>query len=289
LKQKIPTVSFFFNQFPYIKRDPNLVRIWLKAMLYIGEEDTIFKLLADLPPYIYESKKIREILGLIYYRQGQPEKAKSFIDGIKTANAENIKGSIRQKNKEFELAFGHYQLALKQKENSMNALERAIPLAWHLGQWEKGISLLNRLVDQHTDQRNKLALNTAFQIRQGFMNVAQRQLSLLFQEYRGFPPLQVEVMRSYVALYKEDIQVMNQSLNSSCDRFDLMSCWLQMQTLVWQEYPKVIKRTGKFEDGLEDFSLANLKKRVVKEPLEETVVIDQRDIEELDGIEVKLK
>jgi hypothetical protein len=57
------------------------------------------------------------VISFIYSRLHDNKKALSFIDDIDSPNAENIKGNIRLRNKEYELAFGHFKLALNKKED----------------------------------------------------------------------------------------------------------------------------------------------------------------------------
>jgi hypothetical protein len=59
----------------------------------------------------------------------------------------NIKGiSIYLQEKE-ELAFAQFKLALSMKQNSLNAFERILPLAWRLGRWQEGVKYSSDLKD----------------------------------------------------------------------------------------------------------------------------------------------
>ena len=69
-------------------------KLWLKTGLYLNKEDNILKQLAILDEESYQSKQLRELIGFMYLRKGEFDKAAAFIDDIDSANAENIKGNI---------------------------------------------------------------------------------------------------------------------------------------------------------------------------------------------------
>ena len=59
----------------------------------------------------------------------------------------------------------HFKLALAKKEDSQNAIERALPLSWILGQWRDGLDLLQKVKSYAGNERNIDALKIAFLIR----------------------------------------------------------------------------------------------------------------------------
>ncbi len=272
----------------YIVSDQQLVRIWLKTGLYMNREDLIEKHIKSLPSSIYRSKRTRELIGFYHYRKGEFEQAKNFVEDIETPNAENIRGNINLKDKKYELAFGHFKLALNKKANSLNALERAIPLAWILEQWKDGLELIGRLVDESIDHQKKDALESAFHIRMSNFDLAERKLRILDAEYQGQPPLEIDIMRSYVALRNNDPRTLYLTSKNACRRYDGLNCWLQNQLIIWENIGKTIERDDEIQ-AENSFNLENVKKFVTPEPLEENIYIDQKDIEELDSQMVKIK
>ena len=272
----------------YIISDQQLVRIWLKTGLFINREDLIEKHLKSIPSSIYRSKRTRELIGFYHYRKGEFDKAKDFVEDIDTPNAENIRGNINLKDKKYELAFGHFKLALNKKANSLNALERAIPLAWILEQWKDGLELIGRLVDESIDVQKKDALESAFHIRMSNFDLAERKLRILDAEYQGQPPLEVDIMRSYVALRNNDPKTLYLTSKNACRRYDGLSCWIQNQLIIWENIGKTIERDEEIQ-AENTFDLENIKKFVTPEPMQESIYIDQKDIEELDSQLVKIK
>ena len=262
--------------------DQELVRIWLKTGLYLGEERLISKNLATLPSSTFKSKRFRELMGFYYFRLGDYKQAQSYIEDINTTNAENMRGNINLREKKYELAFGHFKLALQKKENSSNSLERAIPLAWILEQWEDGNELLGRLVNYGIDKNKLKALEVAFLIRQGNFELANRNLKILESEYKGQAPIIVTQMLAYVAFRRSDLEELNIMSNKACKRFDGLNCWIQGQLLIWENISKTAERDDNVR-GDRKFSIDSLKAKIEINPIKEEVLIDQYDIEELDS------
>jgi hypothetical protein len=277
----------------YTISDDEMSKLWLKTGLYLNKEAELLELINLLPESSYESKKLREIIAFMYLRTGDSKKALAFVDDIDSANAENIKGNINLSNKEYELAFGHFRLALQKKQDSSNALERAIPLAFILNQWEDGLSMLNNISTRNLDPRNKAAVRIAFLIREKQFLVAQKELTLLKISFQYEPPFEVNIMDTYVNLVlgdKEkgfDRRKVEDSAEKACKAFDGISCWIAMQYIQWENLGKTIKRDeAVFVD--KELTVAFLKEKQAVNPLVENISIDQSDIEELDGETIKI-
>lgn len=277
----------------YTISDDEMSKLWLKTGLYLNKEAELLELITLLPENSYESKKLREIIAFMYLRSGDAKKALAFVDDIDSANAENIKGNINLSNKEYELAFGHFRLALQKKQDSSNALERAIPLAFILNQWEDGLSMLNNISTRNLDPRNKAAVRIAFLIREKQFLVAQQELTLLKIAFQNEPPFEVNIMDTYVNLVlgdKEkdfDRRKVEDSAEKACKAFDGISCWIAMQYIQWENLGKTIKRAEPiFND--KEITVASLKEKQIINPLIESISIDQGDIEELDGETIKI-
>lgn len=276
--------------------DDEMSKLWLKTGLFLNKEKDLLNLLTILPEESYQSKRLREIVAFMYLRSGNPAdkaRALSFVDDIDSANAENIKGNINLQNKEYELAFGHFRLALTKKQDSTNSLERAIPLAWILGQWKDGLSMLDNNTNRSLDPRNKAAIRIAFLIREKRFEEAQRELILLKNDFKNQPPFEVSIMDSYVSLIqgekekKFDKRKVEESTEAACRTFDGISCWISLQFISWENLGKTIKRDEPiFSD--KDMTIESLKARVPIVPLNETITVDQKDIEELDGESIQL-
>ncbi|MCR9205893.1 MAG: hypothetical protein NXH75_15020, partial [Halobacteriovoraceae bacterium] len=180
--------------------------IWMKMALFLNKEDVILKYVGQLPSSAFRSKIIRELIGFAHYRAGNIKQALEFIEDIESPNADNIRGNINLEQKKYELAFGHFKLALKKKQNSQNALERGIPLSYILGQWDEGISMLKRLVGVNLNLKRKSTLETLFHIRKKDFKKARSNLLYLEQKYTRNFPREVNLMDSYISLMEGDNQ-----------------------------------------------------------------------------------
>ncbi|MBC7714076.1 MAG: hypothetical protein H7177_12105 [Rhizobacter sp.] len=273
--------------------DDEASKLWLKTGLYLNKEKQLLEQLALLSESSYQSKKLREIVAFMYLRQGETKKALSFVDDIDTANAENIKGNVNLANKEYELAFGHFRLALQKKQDSANALERAIPLAWLLSQFGDGLSMLSNVSNKNLDPRNSQATKIAFLIREKRFLEAQRELTLLKIAFQNEPPFEVSIMDTYVNLILSsndkayDKRKIEESAEKSCKAFDGISCWISLQYIQWENLGKTLERDDPVYSDT-TMTVESLKEKKVLEPLIETKSIDQSDIEELDGETIKI-
>ncbi len=276
--------------------DDEMSRLWLKTGLYLNKEKDLLNLLSVLPENSYQSKRLREIIAFMYLRSGNAgdkAKALSFIDDIDSANAENIKGNINLQNKEYELAFGHFRLALQKKQDSTNSVERAIPLAWLLSQWKDGLAMLDNNVNRTLDPRNKRAIRIAFLIREKRFAEAEKELTLLKIDFQQEPPFEVNIMDSYVSLIqgatekKFDPRKVEESTEKACRSFDGISCWISLQMTMWENLGKTIKRDDLVYSDKE-MTIDSLKEKKPVMPLKETITVDQRDIEELDSEGIQL-
>ena len=262
--------------------DVNYTKVWMKLAIYLNREDVILKNVSALPASAYRSKKIRELVGLAFYRKGEYKKALEFIEDIESPNADNIRGNIKLNEKKLELAFGHFNLALRKKYNSQNALERAIPLSWILGQWKEGINLLHRLVDNRLDSMKKLALETAFKIKLGDFINAEKNINFMKTRFRKKAPLEIEQMRSYVGLRRYKNSEVEDSSAYACSNYDGLNCYLNMQLLFWENLGMTMEREES-TFSLKEVEISELKSPGPATPLKESITIDQKDIEELDS------
>lgn len=268
--------------------DPEIAKLWLKINLYLNRENDALKTLISLPESAYESYKVRELVAFMYYRAKNYERAMSFIEDIDSVNAENIKGNIRIIDKAYELAFGHFKLALQKKADSINALEKGIPLAWILGQWADGVSMLNNVSGaQIADNRTKKALQTAFQIRLKEYKNAKNNLLQLRNEFQNAPPSEVLIMESYLSIIEANKKEIEDKTEASCKSFDGMSCYLAAQTIMWNNLGHFLKEAKDTEitESKSEFNVDQLRSKSEEKPLEEEIFIDQRDIEELDSVD----
>lgn len=277
-----------------ILSENEITKLWLKTGLYLNREKDILNLLGILDESSYQSKRLREIIGFMYLRQGEKEKALSFVDDIDTANAENIKGNISLQKNEYEIAYGHFKLAMQKKQDSTNSLERSLPLSWLLNQYEDGLQLIDNPSLKYMDPRNKRGIKIAYLIKLKKYAEAEKELAIIMFEYKNHPPNDVYVMDSYLSMIaggsekKYDRRLTEDLAEKACRAFDGFNCWIAMKLTQWDNLGKTIRRTDEiFSD--KTMTLDSLKSPSKITPLKEENSIDQHDIEELDSNTVQLR
>jgi len=264
----------------------DFIKIWMKLALFINKEQHIIERVPKLSPSAYKDKEIRELIGFAYYRLGNTKKAEEFIEDIETPNADNIRGNINLANNKLELAFGHFKLALQKKQNSRNALERGIPLAYLLGQWDDGLSMLKKSVE-NTDEIKKMGLEAALVIRKNDIKRARELINILEYQFNNKLPYEITLMETFVSLKEGNQERLIESAATGCDKDEALHCWLNLKALEWENIGKTLTRD---EVTLtQEFDLNALKNPQDIEPLKDQVFIDQKDIEELDGSDFKLR
>lgn len=279
--------SNVFSSVDFLLSSPGILRIWLKSGIFFNQEELILKHLESLPESIYRSAEAREIIALLYYRQNNQKMARSFIEDIDSPNADNIRGNLSLDQKQYELAFGHYKLALQKKQNSLNALERSLPLAWLLGQWEDGIELLDSLIRPELDPRNKQALRVAFTYQTGDYQAAQEELNYLDRLFQFKGPLEVDQLKSLIALQTQDKASSVESSSRACKRHDGINCWISLQEMTWDNFGAAIQKDDELIKN-QDYDIKSLRSPSSYEPIQEPLIINQKDIEEIDGTQVQL-
>ena len=179
--------DLIFNR---IQRDGLIpMKIWMKLLLSIGREEIIDNNLGKLPSFVYKSKKVRELIALTKHLRNEDQEAWKLLEEVDSFNADNIRGNIYSRQKKYNEAYSSFKAALDKKQNSLNALKRAIALAWMLNKDQDGLNLLSDLTRFDISQNKKSFLSAAFYIRKENFIKADRQLKALELEFKKkIPP-----------------------------------------------------------------------------------------------------
>ncbi|HLE12121.1 MAG: hypothetical protein A2504_12225 [Bdellovibrionales bacterium RIFOXYD12_FULL_39_22] len=268
------------NSLAYIDSFSNedSTKLWLKFALFTDNDKFIYQDLEKIPAQAYTSKRVRELLGLIHFRQGNNEIAAKFIDDIYLPNAENIKGEISLKKKEFEVAFGHFQLALKNNSSSLNALKKTIPLAFTLRQWPAGLELINTISPTHLKDEKKLTIQAAFLILNNEFAAAKEKIRLLEILFKDKIPARVNQLAAYLAFLDNDRSKFEMHSATACQKYEGVSCWLFLQSYSWHNLNKLAKINPDQLSSLNDSSgltFDELKEEVPADPIPEEDIIPQ--------------
>ncbi len=280
-KGSLDSTKNAFNDLSTLEFSREHARVWLKMGLYLNEPEILYPFINKLTSYFLVDEDIRELIGLLYFRDGKFNKSYQFIEDLKTPNIENIKGNLYLLQEKLELAYAQFRLALTLKPNSLNAFERAIPLAWKLKQWRDGSELSDQFSLYRKDKSvEQTALKSAFFLMQ---EDYQNSIALIKeQRYEDIKktPLELSQIMSYASLRQknEDDVLLFGSL--SCQKYDLLNCWVMYQMGQWTHFPEIIEKDQTIHHDSVGF--LNQMKTPIEQTLQEELLIDQKDIEDLD-------
>ena len=256
--------------------------LWFKTAIYYNREESFTSLLENLPSQLFLSEKIRELVGFIYYRLGNYDLAKDFFNDVSTVNAENIMGNLYLQEKKWELALGHLSIAFKLKNNSINAVNRLVPLLWKLSRYEEGLDMTKRLPADATNIASKLALLAAFEFKNGHYQKVITYTQKLQRIYPDSPPKKILQLATLSYFLEKDNRNFQSFAANSCLKKDALGCLLYSLSFHWPELPEMIKKGAEIDIEEEELNLSQLIKEQREQPLEEVPYIKQVDIEELD-------
>lgn len=257
----------------------------LKLALYLNQEALVEDQLFDLRADHFQDPELRELAGQIYFRRGALAKSYRFVEDLKSPNSENIKGNLYLLRQKYELAYAQFKLALEQKHDSQNALERLLPLAWLLGDWENGSKYAEQVLAGPQTLINKYTLMSVFLMQRGQYKEASRVLELIAQKSRRGTELEVTQIASFNALMQNKADDVRKQATMSCEQYDLVNCWLLFQMGQWDSFALTIRRDDKLPPR-NDWE--KLTKDDLNSPLKETVFVNQLDIEEMDDKLIQL-
>lgn len=285
INQKIGATRIPFKHLKIARLGPEETKVMLKLALYLNQEKLILDQIPNLALDQYEDPEIREIVGQIYFRTGALAKAHKFAEDLKSPNSENIKGNLYVLRKKYELAYAQFKLALEQKQNSQNAIERLLPLAWILGDWENGSKYAEQVLASPQTQINKMTLLSAFLMQKGSYEEAAKVIDYIGQRSRRGTEIDVTQIASFTSLMLNKKDETRKMANLSCSQYDIINCWLGFQLAQWDAFPLTIRRKEKIEVSKEWEKLVS---EDMANPIKEEIFINQTDIEEMDDSLIQL-
>jgi hypothetical protein len=265
--------------------DNNQLKIFLKLALYLNQEALIEPQIAELDLSQMEDTEVRDLVGHLLFRRGALAKSYRFIEDLKTPNAENMKGNLYILRQKYELAYAQFKLALEQKQNSQNAMERILPMAWLLGDWSEGSKIAERVIAAPQTQINKMTLMAAFLTQKGDYQKASDVIDAIIQRSRRGTEVDVTQLYSFAGLMQNRPHVVRKHAAASCSQYDMVNCWLSFQMDQWDSFPLTIRRAENLPNKRE---WETLSQESITDSLKEIVYVNQLDIEELDDKLIQL-
>lgn len=263
------------------------LRLFLKMALYLNQQDKVFSRLSFLSEDAFKDPEIRELIGMLYYREGKLAKAYEFVEDLESPNSENIKGNLYLAQKKYELAYGQFKLALKRKVNSQNSLERIIPVAWMLKQWKDGLEFVEKLKVDPKDKYNKLALKAAMLTQAGEFSKAKTSLRKIIFGSNNAQSAEVNQLYSYNAMMLKDNNEAEVYADKSCDFKDGINCWTQFHFAIWDNFTLTSHRDDEILEGSVDL-IGEMTASYESKPIIEDIYVNQKDVEEMDNDIIKL-
>ncbi|MBD64472.1 MAG: hypothetical protein CME62_04655 [Halobacteriovoraceae bacterium] len=263
------------------------LRIVLKLALYLNEQDKIIPRFPLLTEEILSNRTYRELIGMNYFRDLNLTKAYDLLNDLDSANAEVFKGNLFLSQKKFLKAYGQFKLALALKENSSNALERLIPLAWQLNQYNEGTTFVQKLEFKPSEELYQLTLLALFSTMSDDIDAADTYLKRLQARAFSRNPVEIQQLLTYIGVIKNNDYDIDINGNTNCMSKDGIHCWLMYYKYSW---PNPIDNLTS-ERKIHDYEVSLLDKysqEAINEPLDHPELINQKDIEELDNNLIKL-
>lgn len=283
IKEDPKTIDRVFKDISVENLDKESLRIYLKLALYLNQHEKViprFKLFSE---EVLSDTTLRELIGFNYFRAGQVEKAYSVIESLTTANSEIFKGNLYSFQKRYDLAFAQYKLALNLKNNSLNAIDRLIPLSWKLAQYQEGLKFLQKNPITPANKVEHYTLMAAFLSLDEKINTSQTVLDQVIELTNRGEPLEVSQLITYNSIKLSQMDKIELFSGSSCEKYDGLNCWINGLALFWPEA---------FDQEKKKLPVHGTKKRYLpdsmtlvlnKDPIIEINPIDQKKIEELDN------
>jgi len=250
----------------------------LKTALYTGNEEFILDYLTLFPKKIFKYSSIRELLGLIFFRLRDFNKAEKLIKPVDTTNAKNILGNIEIEKGNIEIAFGYFLEAYKKDITSTNAVKRLIPLTWKLAKF----SLLSKVLKTFPNENhNNLLIQSATLLKQKKFKESLQKISLKNKRDNYNSPIIFSLLKLVLNIHLDrDIETYKLS-KDSCKRNNPIACDILFYMRELNSVKKIKEYlTGNFNRV--QIEIKSLKTEIAINKIDETVLINQKDIEELD-------
>ena len=161
-----------------------------------------------------------------YFRNIDLVKAYQLLENSSDLNAEVFKGNILLLQEKYAAAYAQFKLALLKKYNSVNAIERLIPLSWKLDQFNEGISFIKQHKINKNKNFEKLSIKAAFQIMDNKKKDLDKTLRQIEKLTRKGNPIEVNQFKTLNAIYGKNNIVLEENTYKACLKNDGLHCWL---------------------------------------------------------------
>lgn len=251
--------------------------ILFKMGLFLNQEDILIERISDIDLDYLENNELREIIGQLYFRKRELQKSFQFIEDLSTPHSLNMIGNLYLLKKDYSLAYENFKHSYKLKSNSLNALERLIPLSWNEKDWKKGIEYLEKY--HSPNEVEKKLLMTAFNFQNKDFTRAHQVLESLLSYNLSQEYFKMMTLGELLSLKMNDFSQAKMFSHKACLQNNLISCWVLLQLDLQKNF---LETTQDLKMKKKPSLWSQLIKQEEISPLEESIYINQKDIEELD-------
>lgn len=267
--------------------DPNLKSI-LKMALYLNRYQEFTQNLYAFNDSVFANPELREIISYMLFRDYEIVNAYKLIEDLNTSNAHNMKGNLNLLKGQNELALAEFKESFQLKRNSINALERLIPLSYLLEQDDYLLIVAESYQRFYPKDATSKVYQAAILIKKKEYQKARRIIRSTLAYDNNVPS---EMMYNLIAYtdwkqgyYKESLK----KYASACQAFERVSCWIYAMDTLWGHM--FIKDKPIDTDMIkQDTSIIQaITQKDFSDKIEEKIYIDQRQIDELDDRLIQL-
>ena len=259
----------------------------LKLSLYLNRQGDVIPRFPYLAISVLKNPIYRELMAFNYYRDNDLVRSYHLLKPLNTANAEVYKGNLLLAQKKFELAYAQFKLALTTKSNSKNAINRLLPLAWKLEQWDDGVDFIQKTEFSKDQTIEAHTLMAAFLTMSGKHNAAKIYLNKIETMTNKSNPIEVSQLKVLNDLKSKNVDGIVENARNSCIKKNGISCWLLIAINSWDSLIEEVGTERSIHTGLKDLT-KDLMSAPIDDPLIDEILVEQKYIEELDNNLIKL-
>ncbi len=263
--------------------DYKKVESWLKYGIYFNYEDLISENLAILPSMAILDSRLRTLSAYNLYNAGKINDSNEYISNIQSFNGNYLKANIEVQNENYKLSYAFNKAALKKRKHSIYANQLNLSMGWLNNEYEDTRNSLNRLVSHGDLQNYQEIYNATLLYQENKLYRSNFEIKKLNDSFNSQLPYPGRILATSVYIDRLDSEWI-ESANKACAYYSVVNCWLKMQSTIWKDYSKVFKEAKEEEKRISILKNISALVKDTSDDIEDSVFINQRDIEELDLI-----
>ncbi|POB14519.1 MULTISPECIES: hypothetical protein [Pseudomonadati] len=260
----------------------DIIKTVLRYGIFFKEHERVLKHYGKIPVDFYADPMLRTLVAVNLYNAGKYDQALKLAQSIDNTNTNKIKGHMEVHKGDIKTAYSHYISNLILKPESIVNNKLLLAAAWLSGNFRNARVALSKIPVSDSLSREKELLRINILIKEGKFKEAVYLMNNLDIRYNKRLPYEAAILSTYLKLLNND-QNWVQLSDKSCLNKNIISCWLHMQSKLWNNFTtEVIRKDQKMESKTIQDRLEAMIAPVSDKKFEEPVLIYQKDIYELD-------